>query len=330
VRNYALASLEQAGPEVVLALPQLAAALKNPDAEVRAWVAKLIGLGGERAKGATDALIERLADPSVDVRVWSAFALRSIGAPAATAIPRLVKSLGEDPESKMRVEAARALAAFGPLAGAAVDALVAACRDPDVDVRLWSLFALGELKVKSDAVVAALKQAATSSDERVLAEANKALEKLGEEHDAKAVANAPGAPADLPALMAPITYQGFALVLVDGGGAAVVTFFDETHESSKSGGRDGVKYRYRYLAKGQAEPTTGEGESFSILRNTDSALRVEDYAASHSYIDAGPLRVGWSHRGSGSAFVYWKPEALTVTIASAIDFETLDLRRFLR
>ena len=329
-RNNALASLEQAGGEVALALPQLITALKNPDASVRTWVAKLIGLGGERSKQATDALIERLADPSVNVRVWSAYALRQIGAPAVAAIPRLVKALGEDPEPKMRVEAARALAAFGPLAGAAADALAAACRDPDADVRLWSLFALGESKVKSDAVVAALKSAAASNDERVVAEANKSLEKLGEEHDAKAIANAPGAPPDLPVLSAPITYAGFALVLVDGSGAAAVTFLDESHESSATGGRDGVKYRYRYLAKGQTEPTTGEGEAFSIMRRSDSAFGVEDVAASHTYVDAGPLRVGWSYRGRGSAFVYWKPEALTVTIASAIDFETLDLRRFRR
>lgn len=330
VRNNALTSLEQAGPEVALALPQLVAALKDPDAAVRTWVAKLIGLGGERSQQATDALIERLADPSVNVRVWSAFALRSIGAPASAAIPRLAKSLGEDPEPKMRVEAARALAAFGPLAGAAGDALVAACRDPDDEVRLWSLFAIGEVKLKSDAAVATLKQAAKSNDEKIVAEANKALEKLGEEHDAKAVANAPGAPPDLPALVAPIAYDGFGLVLVDGSGVAIVTFHDESHETSKTGGRDSVKYRYRYLAKGQAEPTAGEGEAFSILRNTDTALRVEDYAASHSYVDAGPLRVGWSYRSRGTAFVYWKPEALTVTLASAIDFETLDLRRFVR
>lgn len=330
-RDYALASLEQAGGEVALALPQLIAALKNPDATVRTSVAKLIGLGGERSKQATDALIERLADPSVNVRVWSAYALRQIGAPAVAAVPRLAKSLGEDPEPKMRVEAARALAAFGPLAGAAADALVAACKDPDVDVRLWSLFALGELQVRSDAAIATLKEAAASNDERVVAEANKALEKLGEAHDAKAVENAPGAPPDLPALSAPIHYEGFALVLVDASAAAVVAFFDESHEASRSGGRDGVKYRYRYLAKGQTEATAGEGEACSIMiRNTDSAFGVEDVAASHSYVDAGPLRVGWSHRSRGSAFVYWKPEKLTVTLASALEFETLDLHRFLR
>jgi HEAT repeat protein len=321
--------LEQAGPEVVRVLPQLITALNHPSPATRQATTKVIALGGAHAAAAVAPLILRLDDPVLDVRLWSAYALREIGGASVTALPRLVKALAEDPEPKMRVEAARTIAAIGPLAGGAADALVVACRDPQNDVRLWSLFALGEVNVKSEAVLATLKQYAAASDAGVAAEANKALAKLGEAHDEAAIANAPAAAPVLTPITAPIVYDGLALVLVDAHGAAVVAFGDESHEATNESMCDGVKYSFRYLAKGQSDATGGVGEAFSIQHVTNG-FWVEDTSASHSSIDPGPMRVAWSQRGKGSAYVYWRPEELTVTFASALEFETLDLRRFLR
>jgi len=329
-RAYAVDSLKQAGEEIVLALPSLIEALDAVAPVVRRSSAELIALGGARSKGAVDALVARLADPVATVRVWSAYALRSIGPDAATAVPRLAQMLGSDPDPKARVEAARALAAFGALAGAAADALVAACADPDVDVRLWSLFALGETKVKSDATLAVLNAAAKSDDPRVDVEANKALASLGETHDEKAVANAAETRAPPEPLSAPIVYDGLALVLVDTNGVAIVAFDGETREATSNSERRGVKYRYRYLAKGQERTTDGAGEAFAVSHASGAGSFYEDVAASHSFIDAGPLRVAWSQRGSGSGFVYWRPEATIVTLGPAHAFETIDLRRFMR
>jgi HEAT repeat protein len=328
-RGYAVDSLKQAGEEIVLALPSLIEALDAVAPVVRRSSAELIALGGARSKNAVDALVARLADPVATVRVWSAYALRSIGPDAATAVPRLAQMLGSDPDPKARVEAARALAAYGALSGAAADALVAACADPDVDVRLWSLFALGETKVTSDAARAALDAAAKSNDPRVVVEANKALASLGAAHDEKVVANAAETPAPSEPLSAPIAYDGLALVLVDAKGVAIVVFDGETLETTAGAERRGVKYRYRYFAKGQERATDGAGEAFALRRSSSSGS-FEDVAASHSAIDAGPLRVAWSQRGTGSGYVYWRPESMTVTLAPAYAFETIDLRRFMR
>jgi HEAT repeat protein len=329
-RAYAVDSLKQAGEEIVLALPSLIEALGAVAPVVRRSSAELIARGGARSKGAVDALVARLADPVATVRVWSAYALRSIGPDAATAVPRLVQMLGSDPDPKARVEAARALAAFGALAGAAADALVVACADPDVDVRLWSLFALGETKVASDATRAALDAAAKSDDPRVVVEANKALASLGAAHDEKAIASGADAPAPSEPLSAPIVYDGLALVLVDTQGVAIVVFDGETRETTPGFERHGVKYRFRYLAKGQERTTDGAGEAFAVSRASGAGSFYEDVAASHSFIDAGPLRVAWSQRGVGSGYVYWRPESTIVTLAPAYAFDTIDLQRFMR
>jgi HEAT repeat protein len=329
-RAYAVDSLKQAGEEIVLALPSLIEALNAVAPVVRRSSAELIALGGARSKGAVDALVARLADPVATVRVWSAYALRSIGPDAATAVPRLAQMVGSDPDPKARVEAARALAAFGALAGAAADALVAACADPDVDVRLWSLFALGETKVTSDATRAALDAAAKSDDPRVVVEANKALASLGAAHDEKAIASAAETPASSEPLSAPIAYDGLALVLVDTQGVAIVGFDGETRETTPGFERHGVKYRFRYLAKGQERTTDGAGEAFAVSRASGAGSFYENVAASHSFIDAGPLRVAWSQRGVGSGYVYWRPESTILTLAPAYAFDTIDLQRFMR
>jgi len=315
----------------VLALPQLIVALKDRDPSLRARAAELIAMGGADAMDAVAALTVQIVDPNLNARVWAAYALREIGAAAATALPQLVQSLKDDLEPKMRTEAARTLAAIGPAAGSAAPALVAACKDPDLDVRLWSIFALGEIAVKSDATLHALAEAAAATDARVLAEANKALAKLGEQHDAAAIANAPGAAsAPLEQVTSPIAYDGFALLLSDASGAAIIRFLDEFGGVEGKRETRGVRYRFRYLAKGQAEATIGEDEVREVADELRPGFGVQDAAASRSGLAAGPLRVDWSYRNAGSGFIYWRPESLRVELGNSLDFDTLDLNRFIR
>ncbi len=346
VRYSALASLAQAGEEVVLALPELIAALDHVDAQQRAAVANLIALGGARSATAVEALQRRLADPVANVRTWSAFALRSIGAPSLPALSAFERMVREEPDAKARLEAVRAIAALGSLAGGVAEPVAAACRDPDRDVQLWSLFALGELGVVSEATRAALQAALASGDDALAEEAAKAAAKLGLGEEAggaaedaaetAAAARAAGTPQTRSApLSAPVVYDELALVLVDARGAAIVDF-DAPYTTVDDGmERCGVRVRWRYLARGQSKATEGSDDAFerrwvsgnSI--NTKSDLAPGQVDSSAAWLDAGPLRLQWSNRGNGSGWIYWRPEELRVELANEGDFETLDLARFL-
>jgi len=319
-RQYALTSLKETEANVVLTLPQLIAALDDGEPSTRKNVAQLIALGGPKSQAAVDALTRRLSDPNLPVRIWSAYALREIGDAAAPATTKLVKALADDPEPKMRVEAARTLAAIGPLAGVAADALIAAMRDPEADVRLCSLFALGEIGVKGDAVLATLREATKSTDGRVLAEANKALAKLGAEHDESAIKNAP-VPAprqEIVPISTPLSYDDVVLVLSDSTGAAVFHFLDDFVVVEDGVERRGVHFEFRYLAHQQDEATNGTGEVVDLRK----VRRTE--------IHASPLNVDWSDRGKRSGWIYWQPEQVHVETVGALDYESLDLKRFVR
>lgn len=346
VRYSALASLAQAGEEVVLALPELIAALDHVDAQQRAAVANLIALGGARSATAVEALQRRLADPVANVRTWSAFALRSIGAPSLPALSAFERMVREEPDAKARLEAVRAIAALGSLAGGVSEPVAAACRDPDRDVQLWSLFALGELGVVSEATRAALQAALASGDAALADEAAKAAAKLGlgeaaggaaeDAAETAAAAGASGTPQPRSApLSAPVVYDELALVLVDARGAAIVDFEAPYTTVDDGMERCGVRVRWRYLARGQSQATEGSDDAFERRwvsgnsTNTKSDLAPGQVDSSAAWLDAGPLRLQWSNRGNGSGWIYWRRDELRVELASEGDFETIDLARYL-
>ncbi|MBL8843105.1 MAG: HEAT repeat domain-containing protein [Planctomycetes bacterium] len=345
VRYSALASLAQAGEEVVLALPELIAALDHVDAQQRAAVANLIALGGAQSAAAVEALQRRLADPVANVRTWSAFALRSIGAASLPALPLFERMVRGEPDAKARLEAVRAIAALGSLAGGVAEPVAAACRDPDRDVQLWSLFALGELGVVTEATRAALQTALASGDAALIEEAAKAAAKLGlgeeaggaaKDAAATAAAGAGGTPQPRSApRSAPVVYEKLALVLVDARGAAIVDF--EAPYTTVDDGieRCGITVRWRYLARGQSKATEGSDDAFERRwvsgnsTNTKSDLAPGQVDSSAAWLDAGPLRLQWSNRGNDTGWIYWRRDELRVELASEGDFETLDLSRWL-
>jgi HEAT repeat protein len=328
-------SLQQAGPEIVRVLPELIAALASPDAELRSNVAGLISMAGAAAKPAAPALIARLSDPALNVRVWSAYALRAMGGEAMSALPEFVRLLASDPEPKVRVEAARAIAGLGPLAGTAAPALCAAARDPDSDVRVWSLFALGETKVRSDAVLATLRAAAKSDDSATLAEANKALEKLGETFDAAAIAAAPVRTEPPPPLITRFAYESSAFVLSTADAAAVVEITDSRRTRAGDVERFVAKYRFRFVATGQREATTGDGElrfAFHLAEPPDDpASRAQgDREPNLFEIRAGSFVLQWSPSTAEACEFLWRPEELRFESVRADLFEDVDLARFIR
>jgi len=97
-----------AGQHADTTVPDLIAALKDPNPVVRRGGA--ITLGGLRAQAAAavPALIEALQDPTPPVREAAAYALGSIGAQAQAAIPALIAAI-KDPEPDVRAGAAEAL-----------------------------------------------------------------------------------------------------------------------------------------------------------------------------------------------------------------------------
>ena len=328
-------SLQQAGPEIVRVLPQLIEALANQDGDLRSNVAGLISMAGAAAKPAVPALTARLADPEKNVRVWSAYALRCIGVDALPALSELQKLLAHDLEPKVRVEAARAIAAFGPLAGTAADAVRAACADPDADVRAWSLFALGELKVGSDDILATLREASKESDATIAAEANKSLQKLGASFDAAAISAAPQPKIVGPPVITRFVYEQSAFVLGSPSAAAIVELFDERRSRKLDVERTEIRYRFRFLAKGQAEPATGEGAlhvktDYTPPSSDATAATREPEEKNVLEIRAGTFSLQWFPSAAGVAEFLFTPEQMTFVSVRADQFEDLDLMRFIR
>jgi HEAT repeat protein len=334
-RFYVNHALQQAGPEIVCVLPQLIEALSNPDGDTRSNVAGLISMAGPAAKPAIAALTARLADPAANVRVWSAYALRSIGSESLLALPELVKLLASDLEPRVRVEAARAIAAFGPFAGSAVDALLHATADASDDVRLWSLFALGEVKVKSDTVVAALRDAAKSGDPRFAAEGNKALQKLGESFDAAAIAAEPIPRPKPPPVISRFVYDQSAFVVSDASRAAIVEILDVRVSRKGDVQRDEGRYRFRFLAKGQAEATSGDGElrmvwNYAPPAADATAPDTTPREPNLTKIRAGSFLLDWGSSNAKACELLWTPEEMHFEIVRSDQFEDLDLARFIR
>lgn len=125
-----------------------------------------------------------------------------------------------------------------------------------------------------------------------------------------------------------IHYKDVMLIAVTSEGVAAIVF-DEPVERV-------VKYRFRFLKKGSASEILGEGSVFERYVNGQ-------YAGGKLTIRAGAIRIGWSAGGDDHGWVYYKPEATRLQIASAerfedkdcnigdqtIRYQKLDLKRFL-
>ena len=300
-RGYASGALARYGAEVVRVLATLIEALDHHEETARFLAAKLVANCGAQAAEAVPVLVRRIQDPSTRVRVWSIYALRHIGAAAAPAILPLLETLKNDPAPEVRLEAVRLFAALGSAAAGAADALVAALKDRSRDVRLWSVWALGEIGVRSDAVVDVLGVATTNPDVDVSTEAVKALHKLGL---ADQVHAAPPIP-----LHVTVPYQNLA-VLVSGTEGVAVIAFDRIDDGR---GSCSGTFHYRYL-----DPKTGE------VTESDQSFPGES-----STIGEGPLRFDWRFTASHGV-ASWHPEHLHLGVVDRDTFAAIDLRRFLR
>lgn len=123
-------------------IPSLMQGLNHKDEEVRGWSARTLAKFGPQAEPATDKLIDLLNDDNRQVRGYSANALSKIGKPA---VPKLVAAATHENEY----------------------------------VRLYSVFALGEIQESTADVQKALGEALLDSRSTIRNASRQALIKLG-------------------------------------------------------------------------------------------------------------------------------------------------------
>jgi vesicle coat complex subunit len=145
-RDQIMAEFRRIGKE---AIPAIARALKDPDAQMRRNAALvLIELAGDWTgkptvdiRAAIPSLISATEDPDHHVRAWAAHALVELGPDAKEAVPVLTNML-KDPAAGPRHNSAMALGQIGAAAKTALPALREALKDPEADVQRMSKVAI--------------------------------------------------------------------------------------------------------------------------------------------------------------------------------------------
>ena len=153
--------------------PELLAALKDSNGEVREWAATVLGPQGADAVDAVTQLIVQLQSDSVNkARETAARALGRIGKATPTerrAIPALEKAATDDADSVVRVVALGALALIEPDSRARIDAVAAYLTHADPLTRMKAAHSLGYLMEKAQSsgpAIARVLQQATDPYQR--------------------------------------------------------------------------------------------------------------------------------------------------------------------
>jgi hypothetical protein len=149
------------GADAAPAVNDVAKALGDPAADVRAAAAWALSQMGTAGAPAVPALERGLSDSNLRLRSLSAVALRAVGPAAAKAIPGLVKAL-DDPSPSVRAVAADALGNLGPAAKPVVETLsrhLLAAGEPVVFVLRSLATALGNIGPAAASALPALEQA---------------------------------------------------------------------------------------------------------------------------------------------------------------------------
>ncbi|MDD3906313.1 MAG: HEAT repeat domain-containing protein [Candidatus Omnitrophica bacterium] len=243
-------ALSEMGPPAKAAVPALAKALRDHDADVRHGAATALT---NKGPAAISVLAEALEDTDAGVRREVAIALGNIGAPAKVAVPTLVKTL-RDPYSYVRREAVIALGKIGPSAKAAIPVLAEALRHHDINVRREAVIALGEMGPPAEAAVPALTKALEDPDEDVSRKAVIALGKMG-----------PSAKAAIPALAKALRgydinirqEAAIALVKID---PAAISIFIAALEDANAGG-----WYEATIAIGEMDSPAKAGASYAYV-----------------------------------------------------------------
>lgn len=134
-RYHAARTLANIGKPVI---PDLVKTLENSKASARQGAVMALGMMGEQAESAANALVKVLADRDPVIRSRTVLALGDIVPSDAKAVKAVAGLLG-DPDYGVRVSAAKALEKSGPAAAAVLDLLEKALTDDKKEVR-YALF----------------------------------------------------------------------------------------------------------------------------------------------------------------------------------------------
>jgi hypothetical protein len=140
--------------------------LKTSSGSRRAELVRALGAFGENAGPAVQAVAAALTDPDANIRSAAAWSLSQIGAAGAPAIPALEKALGDE-SPRVRSLSAVALRSMGPKAVDAVPALVRALSDPEAYVRAPAADAIGKVGPAAKAAVHPLSERLLTPGEQV-------------------------------------------------------------------------------------------------------------------------------------------------------------------
>jgi HEAT repeat protein len=184
VRRSAVSSMPHS-PAASLLMPELFAALKDSDGEIREWAATVIGNQGEKSVGAVPQLIVQLeSDPVKTTRETAARALGRIGKTVPTnraMVAPLEKAARDDADSVTRVVALGALLLMDPDNVRRRDAVRAFLKHDDPLTRMKAAHALGYLsekaKIAAPEIARALQQA---TDPKQRAYLGRALGQVGD------------------------------------------------------------------------------------------------------------------------------------------------------
>lgn len=180
VRLFALDAIERLGDVAEPLVPDLVAAVSDPDPFVR-WAAArcLRGLAPRRPAEVVPALAKLLAERDPDIRIAALRALTAYEAAAVSTLPALVEQV-KRADPNVRTAAITLLNQFGEAAAPAVPALIDNLRHDDAKVRRAAAEALGLLGSRAAAGNAALRQLTSDPNQDVRREAAIALYRINQ------------------------------------------------------------------------------------------------------------------------------------------------------
>jgi len=164
LRQTIIDSLALAGPLATAAIPGLARALEDDNADVRRKACDTLGALGPRAEGGMDSLFERLIlDDDAAVKDAAANALARVGQPAVAMLVDLLERGGPD----LQLRAARSLGQTRPAAKSVIPKLKHAFGNSSIHVRIEAVDAVWKISRDSNLVAAALVEFLSEDDRQV-------------------------------------------------------------------------------------------------------------------------------------------------------------------
>jgi HEAT repeat protein len=175
IRLASLDALEELGENAAPVAPAVIEALHDQNLFVRWAAARVLGkMGPVDGAQSVAGLARLISDEDLDVRAIAARGLERYGPAARAAVPALTRAVNIG-DSEIRVHVMRALQGIGPDARSAIPALGTALSNPDVRVRRTAAEVLGRFGPLARSAEPALRQALFDRDLDVRQAASDAL-----------------------------------------------------------------------------------------------------------------------------------------------------------